>query len=648
MSDSTSPKGNSGPFSKKIQRRLSRGKEKVLQKLGKSVETRDDHFERFHQQFNDQQTDGNRIYKDLRNYIGAVRDMREASRRLSQSLFDVYESDWAGEEDLGAIVEVRGGTSVIIIIIIIIIIIRLSDFTLQHCTGEDLLWNDYEVKLLDQAVRTMESYVSQFPDVREEMTSAKGVYESINSDLKEELPALYDSRVGCYVSVFSAVSSLREIFYKEMRTFSLDLQNVIKELQAQHPDKGFAVRDIQPYGSLRRRTLISPKAWKTSFSEFHRSYNPKGSQRFSFKSPDKPRRETLSREGSSLTVSPSESRDLDAESTRSCTGEEMDEAGTKSGGKSGQVVEEEEKGGKDEASETKPPAESEDKGGKATVSESSSEPTRSCDSESLDVKLSALDNGPLHIEEGEEDNPVALTLPKQTGWRTERFLGLTLRSTRMLLLLLLLLLQTPKAPWSVLNQKAAMNTAMIRTVDPGLSRSAPEGGGRSGGQEVRATGLELCVALFEDLGSLAPVPHRKVWTLSGSRSTGLGVRKCAGNVIVTRTECGVDIEVSRGPTAVSDMEPVTSPPTQANTTTTATATTIQVVTTAVPATADSAVIAVVIVLILVTVAVLGFLLYRYLCHNKGDYRTTGELAPGEDPDEEFTNQEASEKKEYFI
>lgn len=35
-------------------------------------------------------------------------DMREASRRLSQSLFDVYESDWAGETDLGAIVEVGG------------------------------------------------------------------------------------------------------------------------------------------------------------------------------------------------------------------------------------------------------------------------------------------------------------------------------------------------------------------------------------------------------------------------------------------------------------------------------------------------------------------------------------------------------------
>ena len=32
--------------------------------------------------------------------------MREASRRLSQSLFDAYDPGWVGEEDLGAIVEV--------------------------------------------------------------------------------------------------------------------------------------------------------------------------------------------------------------------------------------------------------------------------------------------------------------------------------------------------------------------------------------------------------------------------------------------------------------------------------------------------------------------------------------------------------------
>lgn len=445
MAESTSPKGGSGDFAKKVQRQLSRGKEKVLQRLGKTVETRDDQFENCLHLFNDQQTDGNRIYKDLRNYINAVRDMREASRRLSQSLFDAYETGWAGEEDLGSIVE-----------------------------GEDLLWNDYEVKLLDQAIRTMESYVGQFPDVRdkvakrgrklvdydsslhhlealqtakkrddikiskaeEEMNAAKSVYEGINSELKEELPVLFDSRIGCYVAVFSAVSNLRDIFYKEMSTFNHDLQNVIKELQAQHPDKAFSVRGIQRYGSLRRRTLMSPKAWKASFSEFHKSYSPKTGQRFSFKSPEKPRHSTLSRESSTLAVSPqpssledpmSESRELDAESSHSenqsdaapedaavgssdVTGEDSNQA-------------EEEKSLKEE--EPQPPAESDNKedGEKAPPSESSSELNDPSDLESLELQLSAADNGPLHIEE-RDDSPTTLDTPKPNGMENGDVSGL--------------------------------------------------------------------------------------------------------------------------------------------------------------------------------------------------------------------------------
>ncbi|XP_059188280.1 bridging integrator 2a [Centropristis striata] len=436
MAESTSPKSSSGDFAKKVQRQLSRSKEKVLQRLGKTVESRDDQFEQYLHQFTDQQTDGNRIYKDLRNYINAVRDMREASRRLSQSAFDAYETDWAGEEDLGAIVE-----------------------------GEDLLWNDFEVKLLDQAVRTMESYVSQFPDVREkvakrgrklvdydsslhhlealqtakkrddvkiskaeeEMNAAKSVYECINNELKEELPVLFESRVGCYVTVFSAVSSLRDIFYKEMSTLNVDLQNVVKELQAQHPDKQFALKGMQRYGSLKRRSLMSPKAWKSSFSEFHRSYSPKPGPRFSFKSPEKPRHSTLSRESSTLRTSSqssllesptSESRDLDAGSSHSETHgtPAQEEAAAENELKSGEDSNEteEEKGVKEEESE--PPAESDNKADseKAPPSESSSELNNSCDSVSLDLQLSAADNGPLHIEEA-DDSPVELDTPKPNG-----------------------------------------------------------------------------------------------------------------------------------------------------------------------------------------------------------------------------------------
>nr|XP_019960246.1 PREDICTED: bridging integrator 2 [Paralichthys olivaceus] len=438
MADSTSPKGNSGDFAKKVQRRLSRGKEKVLQKLGKTEETKDDQFENYQHMFSDQQTDGNRIHKDLRTYINAVRDMREASRRLSQSLFDAYENDWVGEEELGAIVE-----------------------------GEDLLWNDYEVKLLDQAVRTMESYVSQFPDVKEkvakrgrklvdydsarhhlealqsakkkddvkinkaeeEMNYARSVYEGFNNELKEELPVIYDSRIGCYVAVFSAVSNLRDIFYKEMSMLNIDLQNVLRELQAQHPDKVFAVKGVQRYGSLRRRTLMSPRAWKASFSEFHKSYTPKPGQMFNLRSPDKPRRSTLTREGSilsressTLTVNPqlpslesptAESGDLDAEISH---GESQTSPPNeqKSGEDSSRV--QEEKGEKETVSELEPPAESDGKGDgeEAPASDSSSELNNSCDSESLELQLSAADNGPLHIEE-REDSPVNLNTLKSNG-----------------------------------------------------------------------------------------------------------------------------------------------------------------------------------------------------------------------------------------
>ncbi|XP_041860173.1 bridging integrator 2a [Melanotaenia boesemani] len=435
MADSTSSKGTSGEFAKKVQRQLSRGKEKVLQKLGKTMETRDDEFEHCLLLFNDQLTDGNRMYKDFRNYVNAVRDMREASRRLSQSLFDAYESDWAAEEDLGAIVE-----------------------------GEDLLWNDYEVKLLDQAVRTMESYVGQFPDVREkvakrgrklvdydcslhhlealqtakkrddikinkakeEMKAAKAVYEGMNNELKEELPALYDSRIGCYIAVFSALANLRDIFYKEMSSLNGDLQSVIKELHDQHPDKTFAVRGLQKYGSLKRRTLMSPKAWKASFSEFHRNYSPGIRQRNSFRSSDKSRHSTLSRESSTSAVSPqsvslentlSESRELDVAPSHTENQEDAEVGTTKNelnpGGDSSQA--EEEKGLKE--------SDNKGDGEKAPPSESSSELNNSFESESLDLQLSAVDSSVLHIEE-EDDCHETLDTPKANGLENGNVSGL--------------------------------------------------------------------------------------------------------------------------------------------------------------------------------------------------------------------------------
>lgn len=66
--------------------------------------------------------------------------------------------------------------------------------------------------------------------------------------------------------------------------------------------------------------------------------------------------------------------------------------------------------------ESEDPAESDKKGDSknAPASDSSSELDISCDSESLDTKLSAVDGSPLHIDEV-EDSPADLNNPKQNG-----------------------------------------------------------------------------------------------------------------------------------------------------------------------------------------------------------------------------------------
>ncbi|XP_016145443.1 bridging integrator 2-like [Sinocyclocheilus grahami] len=287
---SISSKGGANVLAKRMQKQFNRAQEKVLQRLGKSEETKDEHFEHCVTNLQYQQNDGYRVYKDLKAYLNAVTVMRDASNRLFQSLYDAYDDKWDGAEDLGPVVE-----------------------------GEELLWKDYEDKMHDQALITMESYMSQFPDVREkvakrnrklvdydstrhhltglqnakkkddikigkaedEMNAAKVIFEDMNRELKLELPILFDSRIGCYVTVFQAICNLKDIFYKELTKNNEVLQTVMKELSTQHPDKSFVVKNFNRFGSLKRRSFrdtLSPRSLK-SFKDFHTGYNPRGSLR---------------------------------------------------------------------------------------------------------------------------------------------------------------------------------------------------------------------------------------------------------------------------------------------------------------------------------------------------------------------------------
>ncbi|KAK2525901.1 Bin1 [Columba guinea] len=295
MGKQFSPENNSecesgGPVSFPIDYR-------VLQKLGKADETKDEQFEQCVQNFNKQLSEGTRLQKDLRTYLASVKAMHEASKKLTECLQEVYEPDWPGRDDTNKIAE-----------------------------NNDLLWTDFHQKLVDQALLTMDTYLGQFPDIKsriakrgrklvdydsarhhfealqtakkkdetkiakpvsllekaapqwcqgklqahlvaqtnllrnqaeEELVKAQKVFEEMNVDLQEELPSLWNSRVGFYVNTFQSIAGLEENFHKEMSKLNQNLHDVLLGLDKQYSGNALPVK-AQPSDSTPAKANKSP------------------------------------------------------------------------------------------------------------------------------------------------------------------------------------------------------------------------------------------------------------------------------------------------------------------------------------------------------------------------------------------------------
>ncbi|KAK6490394.1 amphiphysin-like isoform X2 [Huso huso] len=257
-----------GVFAKNVQKRISRAQEKVLQKLGKADETKDEQFEQFIQNFKKQEAEGTRLQRELRGYLAAVKAMQEASMKLTESLHEVYEPEWYGADDIMLIGK-----------------------------GCDALWEDFHQRLVDGALITLDTYLGQFPDIKtriakrsrklvdydsarhhleslqnakrkddgkitkaeEEFNKAQKVFEELNVDLQEELPSLWDSRVGFYVNTFKNVTNLESKFHKEISALCHKLYEVMTKLGEQHADKAFTIQGApSDTGPLRIAKTPSP------------------------------------------------------------------------------------------------------------------------------------------------------------------------------------------------------------------------------------------------------------------------------------------------------------------------------------------------------------------------------------------------------
>merc|ERR1712062_101501 len=256
-------------ISKLVLKQAGRAKEKILQNLGKADKTTDEIFEEHLQNFNSQQVNATRLHKDINNYLRCIKAMQTASKNLMETLSDIYEKEWVGQ-----------------------------DMLYVQAQNNEMLWADLAHKLSDQVVIPLNTYQAQFPEMRkkidkrgrklidfdaerhsvkqmqnnpnrneakfvrakESMENAKRTYEILNSELHDELPALHDSRILFLVTNMQTLFAAEEVFHSETSKVFSELEAVVDKL----------AKEVQK-GTLPRRTFPKPQPITNSVISSHNS-----------------------------------------------------------------------------------------------------------------------------------------------------------------------------------------------------------------------------------------------------------------------------------------------------------------------------------------------------------------------------------------
>jgi len=243
-------------LSRMVLKQAGRAKEKILQNLGKADKTTDEIFDEHLLNFNMQQVNATRLHKDINNYLRCIRAMQTASKNLMETLSDIYEKEWVGQ-----------------------------DMLYVQAQNNEMLWADLAHKLTDQVVTPLNTYQAQFPEMRkkiekrgrklidfdaerhavqqmqnnpnrneakyirakEQMENAKRTYEMLNSELHDELPALYDSRILFLVTNMQTLFAAEEVFHSETSKVYSELEAVVDKL----------AKEVQK-GTLPRRSVTRP------------------------------------------------------------------------------------------------------------------------------------------------------------------------------------------------------------------------------------------------------------------------------------------------------------------------------------------------------------------------------------------------------
>ncbi|XP_065417526.1 myc box-dependent-interacting protein 1 isoform X39 [Chrysemys picta bellii] len=223
--------------------------------------------------------------------------MHEASKKLTECLQEVYEPEWPGRDDTNKIAENNDLLWVdfhqkLVDQALLTMDTYLGQFpdiksriakrgrklvdydsarhhfeSLQTAKKKDDTKIAKPVSLLEKAApqwcqgKLQAHLVAQTNLLRnqaeEELVKAQKVFEEMNLDLQEELPSLWNSRVGFYVNTFQSIAGLEENFHKEMSKLNQNLNDVLMNLDKQYSSNAFPIK-AQPSDSAPAKANKSP------------------------------------------------------------------------------------------------------------------------------------------------------------------------------------------------------------------------------------------------------------------------------------------------------------------------------------------------------------------------------------------------------
>ncbi|XP_021003524.1 myc box-dependent-interacting protein 1 isoform X2 [Parasteatoda tepidariorum] len=241
-----------GSLSKSVQKHAGRAKERILQNLGKADRTTDDILNLYMSNFNKQHASAQRLSKEFKNYVSCARAMQAASKSLMDTLTEMYEPSWVGCEQIPVKTQVL-----------------------------EMVWDDFCHKLNDQVGVPVATYLSQFPEIRgkiakrgrklvdydkcrhnlqslqqpnrkreemkigkakERLDEARKMYEVINNELHDELPALYDSRISFLVTNLQTMFTSESQFHNENNKIFNQLSEVVENLSLENQKGKYRTR----------------------------------------------------------------------------------------------------------------------------------------------------------------------------------------------------------------------------------------------------------------------------------------------------------------------------------------------------------------------------------------------------------------------